>query len=395
MRVALADGSGSPRALLGALGDAAAMHGDLRLVLGWMPATEPELDPTPFADARAVMSGWGLRRLVDEGAVVAVPCRMSAVPSLLAGPLRPDLLLASLVRCGDELRFGAESSWMRGLVEAGVPVAAVVSTAAPHADSGPPLPAGRITVLAEVDDATREIPAAEPGPEDLAIAEQVARLVPEGARVQVGPGRLGAAMLGALRRPVHVDSGLLPDAVVDLDRRGLLLGVPTATYLAGTRLLHDWAHGRPVLHPIEVTHDLGRLSSGPPLIALNTAVEIDLAGQVNAEGTARSTVGGVGGHPDYAAAAARSRHGLSVIAVASRHGGRPTLVSTLSRPVTTGAHDVDVVVTERGTADLRGLGRAERTAALLALWDGEVHDRTDESGSTGRNAPPPRATAAP
>jgi acyl-CoA hydrolase len=268
---------------------------------------------------------------------------------------------------------------MRGVIEAGVPVAAVVSTTAPHADAGPPLPDAAVTVLAEVADAPREIPSADPNPMNERIAAHVAALVPEGARVQVGPGQLGAAMLSALRVRVHVDSGLLPDAVVDLDRRGLLLGTPIATYLAGTARLHEWAHRRPVLHPIEVTHDLGRLSNGPPLVALNTAVEIDTAGQVNAEGTARAVVGGVGGHPDYSAAAARSRNGLSVVAVASEHGGRSTLVTTLSRPVTTPAHDVDVVVTERGAADLRGLGRAERARKLVELWDGRVRETSPPS----------------
>jgi acyl-CoA hydrolase len=101
---------------------------------------------------------------------------------------------------------------------------------------------------------------------------------------------------------------------------------------------------------------------------VNTAVEIDLDGAVNVEGTATAVLGGIGGHADYAAAAARSVGGLSVIAVTTRHNGRPTLVSQLSRPVSTPSQDVDVVVTERGAADLRGLSRPERHAALTKLW---------------------------
>jgi acyl-CoA hydrolase len=83
-------------------------------------------------------------------------------------------------------------------------------------------------------------------------------------------------------------------------------------------------------------------------------------------------VGGIGGHPDYAAAGTRSRRGLSIVAVASAHRGTPTLVTRLSRPVTTASHDVDIVVTERGALDLRGLDRAERGAALRDLWAGQV-----------------------
>ncbi|NMI01784.1 acetyl-CoA hydrolase [Pseudonocardia sp. K10HN5] len=379
MRVAVADGCGSPRALFPALRRAAARHGDLRLVLGWMPAAEPELDPAAFADARALMGGPGLRPAIDAGAVRAVPCRLSAVPSLLAGPLRPDLLVATLVRGADGLHLGTEVAWMRGLVEAGVPVAAVVSRSAPHADAGPALPADAITVLGDVDSELgrpREVSTPPPTPDDVAIARNAAALVPEGARVQVGPGRLAAAMVDALRVRVRVDSGLLPEAVVDLDERGLLLDDPVAAYLVGTRRLYDWAHGRPLLHPVEVTHDIGRLSAAqaPPLIALNAALEIDVDGQVNVEGVGRSAAGMIGGHPDFAGAGARCRDGLSVIAVASAHRDRPTLVTRLSRPVTTPSHDVDVVVTERGSADLRGLDRAERRAALRDLWGGRVRD---------------------
>ncbi len=94
---------------------------------------------------------------------------------------------------------------------------------------------------------------------------------------------------------------------------------------------------------------------------------MDLDAQVNVEGTAASTLGGIGGHPDFAAGAARS-DGLSVIAVPTRHARRYTLVDRLSRPTSTPAHDVDVVVTEQGAADLRGLDRAERRNALLRLW---------------------------
>jgi hypothetical protein len=374
-RVAVADGSGSPRSLFTELTRVAERRGDLRLVLGWMPHAEPDLDAGPFADARTVMSSWGLRGPVRRGEVRALPVRLSAVPGLLAGPLRPEVLLATLVRDPDGLRFGAEVSWMRGLVEDGVPVLAVVSRAAPHADAGSALPTDAVTVLGEVDDPPRAVRFGAPGPDDEAVAAHVAALVPAGARVQVGPGRLGAAVLAALRVPVRIDSGVLPEAVVDLDERGLLLAA-TATYLVGGPRLHAWAHGRPLLHPIETTHDLGRLSADEPapLVAVNTAVEIDLAGQVNVEGTAAEIVGGVGGHPDYAAAATRSRRGLSVVAVAGAHRGRPTLVTRLSRPVTTASHDVDVVATERGSADLRGLDRAERTAALRDLWAGRVHD---------------------
>ncbi|MDT7557698.1 MAG: hypothetical protein QOI68_2168, partial [Pseudonocardiales bacterium] len=86
MRIAVGDGTGTPRSLYPALNRAAQRHGDLRLLLGWTPVAEPGLDVSLFADARTVMSGWGLRTAVEAGTVTPIPKRLSAVPALLNGP---------------------------------------------------------------------------------------------------------------------------------------------------------------------------------------------------------------------------------------------------------------------------------------------------------------------
>jgi acyl-CoA hydrolase len=380
MTVALGDGFGAPLGVCGELAAAAAGCGGVRLILGWMPRMSADLDFTAFADARTCMPGWGLRAAIDAGVVSFAPVRLSAVPALMHGPWRPDLLVTTLVpaetgeRANPGLAFGTEVSWQRAAIAAGARVAAVVSRRAPRADAGEPLAADQVTVIGETDKPPGAMTEPRLTPAHEAIAGRVAALIPAGARVQVGPSPVATALLRALQVSVRIDSGLLPDAVVELDRRGLLIGTPVAAYLAGGAALYDWADGRPVLHPLEFTHDPGRLSA-EPLFAVNTAVEIDLDGQVNVEGTADSVLGGIGGHPDYAAAAARSVGGLSIIAVTSRHNGRPRLVSNLARPVSTPAHDIDVVVTERGSADIRGLSRPERRYALERLWDGAVEGR--------------------
>jgi acyl-CoA hydrolase len=367
--VALGDGIGSPRAVTAELCEAARSAGGVRLLLGWTPVADPALDFTAFADVRTVMSGWGLRRPVEAGLVRALPVRLSAVPALLHGPLRPDLLVAAVVpRPGGGFGFGAEVSWLRAAVAAGALVAGVLAPRYPRCDAGPALPEDRLVIVGSTDDRPATLAFSAPQPEHRTIAEHVAALVPEGARVQVGPGALGVAILDGLRRPVRIESGLLPDGVVDLDRRGMLAAEPVAAYLAGGGRLLDWADGRPVLHPVEHTHDPGRLSCGIPFVAVNTALEVDEQGQVNVEGLPGAAVGGIGGHPDYAAAGSRSIGGLSIVALPSARQGRPALVPQLSGPATTPGHDVDVLVTERGAVDLRGLDRAERAAAVRGLW---------------------------
>lgn len=313
------------------------------------------------------MPGWGLRGSTDAGLVSFAPVRLSAVPALLHGPWRPDVLVTTVVPADGGYAFGSEVSWQRAAIEAGALVAAVVSHAAPHADAGRPLPAGQVVVVGETHLPPATMPEGARSAAHVAIAAAIEPLIPPYARLQVGPSQVTTALLGALKVPVRIDTGMLPEAVVRLDERGLVVGEPIATYLAGGPRLYGWADGRPLLHPVEYSHDLGRLSADP-LFAVNTAVEIDLDGQVNVEGTATSAVGGIGGHPDYAAAAARSVGGLSIIAVPTTHNGRSTLVPALSRPVSTPAHDIDVVITERGTADLRGRSRPERRQELLRLW---------------------------
>jgi hypothetical protein len=377
MTVAIGDGFGAPRSVSAELSRAAARAGGVRLILGWVPRPDAGLDFTAFADVRTVMPGWGLRDAVAAGQVRFPPVRLCAVPALLHGPWRPDLLVTSVVPAGAGFStggsspagyaFGSEVSWQRAAVEAGALVAAVVAHGSPRADAGEPLGPGAVVVVGETAEPPGTLRETTPRPEHEEIARFMAPLIPEGARLQVGPGPVGGALLRSLKVPVAIDSGLLPDAVVDLADRGLLLGDPVATYLAGGPRLYAWADGRGILYPVEYTHDLGRLSDGP-FFAVNTAVEIDLDGQVNVEGTANAVFGGIGGHADYAAAATRSVGGLSIIAVTSRHGGKPTLVPGLSRPVSTPSHDVDIVITERGTADLRGMSRPERRQALAALW---------------------------
>src|ERR1700722_5102363 len=372
MTVAVGDGFGAPRAVSAELSRAAARAGGVGLRPGGVPRADPDLDFAAFADVRTVMPGWGLRDGVAAGLVRFPPVRLSAVPALLYGPWRPDLLVASLVPApgssgGRGDAYGSAGSWQRAAIGAGAAVAAVISRGVPAGGAGEPLDQDRVVTVGEETAPPGVLRGTPPTPEHEEIARRVASLITEGVRLQVGPSPVSDALLRRLTVPVTIDSGLLPDSVTGLASRGLLIGDPVATYLAGGPRLYAWADGRPVLHPVEYTHDLGRLSAGP-FIAVNTAVEIDFDGQVNVEGTASAVLGGIGGHADYAAAAARSVGGLSVIAVTSRRGGRPTLVPELSRPVSPPSQDVDIVVTECGEADLRGLSRPERHRALSELW---------------------------
>ena len=375
MTVALGDGVGELRcfddgASIGtALSAVAREVGSVRLVLGWLCAPIDGLDADAFADVVALMPGWGAREVLRNPTARFLPTRLAAIPALLTDVLRPDVLLTRLVRRGDALQFGTEVSWQRAAIDSGARTLGVIDTTAPAASAEPALDPSAVEVLGTVRGGAVQLPEREPEPIHDALADAVLRLVPEGARLQYGPGQLGTALLRRAQVPLHIDTGLLTDAVIDLDKRGLLAGTPSATYLLGTDVLYDWADGRPILRGVDYTHDLSRLSRGAPLIAVNTAIELDPWGQVNVEGVGEKVIGGIGGHPDYCVAARMSRGGLSIIAVPSSTNGRSPLVSQLTRPASTPAHDVDVIVTESGQADLRGADWTQRRKLITELFD--------------------------
>jgi len=374
MTVALGDGVGALRTLddgsqVAAVMSAASREsGRVRLVLGWLAAPPDGLEPDAFGDIVALMPGWGVRDVLRAPTARFLPTSVAAMPTLLSGPLRPDLLITRLAARDGALRFSTEVSWQRQLIDAGVPTLAIVDESAPAADAGKPLSDSDIRVVGRTSDGPLQLPAKPPEPIHEALADMVLKLVPDGARLQYGPGQLGTALLSRTTKPLHIDTGLLTDAVVDLDRRGLLVGTPSATYLLGSEALYRWADGRPILHGIDHTHDYSRLSRGEPFVAVNTAIEIDPYGQVNVEGIGDKVVGGIGGHPDYSRAARMSPRGLSIIAVPSKVGGRNVLVEQLTRPASTSAHDIDVIVTENGHVDLRCADWSQRQKLITEIF---------------------------
>ncbi len=365
--VALADGVGLPVSLCAGLSAVSREAGGVRLILGWCPEVPSTLDLGAFADIRAFMPGRALRKLVTAGTVHYVPVYLSQLPALFASVWRPDVLIMAVRETKHGLSLGSEVSWINVASQVAGVCIAELNNDLPDAVRGTVLEDADVTVVSE----SNRLPILVPRrPVDAVFAEigaEVAAFVTPGATIQVGPGAIGEAVLASLEVPVRIDSGIVTDALVDLASRDLVIGEPLGTYLSGTGVLYDWADGREILEGVEVTHDQSRLS-GTDLIAVNTALQIDLLGQVGIDDSANRMVSGIGGHTDYAGAASRSTKGLSIIALPSRHAGHPSLVERLQAPVATPRSLVDLVVTEHGHADLRGLSDEERARAISALF---------------------------
>jgi acyl-CoA hydrolase len=377
-RVAVGDGAGAPRTLTAHLAEAAEVAGGVDLLLGWCLEAPVVLPHPAFGDVRAIMGGYALRPAIRRGDATYVPARYGDLPALLHGELAPDVLLASLVPTARGLAFATEVGWQQAAVNAGAHVLAEVNHAVPRTAATPALPDDQVTVVAESRRAPIEVRPSAIDAVTAAIGRRAAALVPAGGSLEVAPGAIGAAVLAALEHPIRLRTGAVGDAVVALEGRGLLLEGTTASYVVGSAALYRWADGRPICAGIDVTHDASRLDDGDGFLAINPAFEVDVVGNVNAQGFGEDVVAGVGGLHDFACAAARSPKGSCVIALPTTRRGRATLVDRLSAPPTLERSLVDVVVTERGAADLRGLSDAERTRALRALWASTSAEPTED-----------------
>ncbi|MEK6244604.1 MAG: acetyl-CoA hydrolase/transferase C-terminal domain-containing protein [Pseudomonadota bacterium] len=208
-------------------------------------------------------------------------------------------------------------------------------------------------------------PPARFGEVEKSIAQHAAAYIPDGATLEFGLGVLPDAICARLtgKKSLFVHSGTVGDGVADLMKQGTVTRTDCAM-LIGTQKLFDCARENPAirLHSVEYTHDPRVLSKIERFVAINSAVEVDLTGQVNAEVARGSYLGAVGGAPDFMRAANQSPGGVSLLLLPSAR-----IVAALSGPVSTPRSEAGVIVTERGAADLRGCTLRERSRRLAAI----------------------------
>lgn len=324
-----------------------------------------------------------LRKLASAGVLDPVPCHISSIaPLIRRGDIASDvvLLLVSPPNERGEYSLGLVNDYVRTAIDRARVVIAQVDTQVPQTPCDRPLTAGEITVAVHTERAPLELPAASFGEIERRIAAHVAPYIEDRATLQVGIGGVPEAIMASLvdRRDLGVHSGMVGDSVVDLMERGVVTnahkgldpGVTVSGVLFGTQRLYRFAHRNPAVRlcPTSYTHDLGTLSKVRKLVSMNSALEIDLTGQVNAEAIGPDHIGAVGGQVDFVRAATASEGGVSIIALPSTgKRGDSKIVSKLSGPVTTARSDVDVIATEHGAVRIRGLGLRERVRAMVSI----------------------------
>jgi len=368
---------GTPRALLGLLDEAIPEY-RLFIVngLGRLPDREGVRIETTFV-------GSGLR---GNPRVDYYPARLSATPQLFHGALPPDVVAVQVSRVVDgKVSLGIEVQVLPGAIEAarerGALLVAQINENMPfiHGDG-----------VLSTDDIDLAIEAAEPVPvapkvriddESLAVGEQLAAMVPDGATLQLGIGALPEAVTRALRngRGLRVWTELMADGFYGLLQAGALdENQPiTATFAYGSEELYAWADDNPRLRLLrcETTNNPGNIAAQPAVTSINTALQADLFGAVNATRVNDRIISGTGGQADFIVGALHSPGGQAIIALKSWHpkADRSTIVPKLTEPTT--SLQPAWIVTEQGRARIFGASQRDQALGLIEA----AHPRARES----------------
>lgn len=325
-----------------------------------------------------------LRQLAAAGRLNIVPCHVGQIgPLIEQGIIGCDVAFVQLspADADGNHSFGNTADHIRAAVAKARVVIAEVNEQTPYTFGDAVVPAGRIDCAVHVSRCPVEVPPAPLSETDRAIAGHVSRYIADGSCLQVGIGAVPDAVLRLIgdRRDLGVHSGMVGDGLVDLIEAGAVTnarkpfdrGVSITGTLIGSKRLFDFAHRNPAIgmRGPDYTHGEPVLVKIPGLVTINSALEVDLTGQVNAEQSGAAYLGGTGGQVDFVRGGVRAPGGHAIIALPStaRNGTVSRIVAALSGPVTTARTEVDIIVTEQGAAELRGQSLGERARRLAAI----------------------------
>ena len=381
-------GAATPAALLAALAARGPELTGVTTVGLHLEGPCPHLEPAMAGHIRhrALFIGPNARDAVNEGRADYVPIFLSDIPHLFSRGILP--LDAAFINVSppDSHGFcslGTSVDATLAAVRSARTVVAQLNPAMPRTLGDSFVHVDDIGVAIEVNEPPHEHPVALIGEVERQIGDHVADLVPDGATLQLGIGAIPAAVGEALRdkRDLGIHTELFTDTVVDLVEAGALTGAAkevnrgkiVSAFVLGTQRLYRFIDDNPMveMRPVDYTNDTAVIRRFRRMVAVNSAIEVDLSGQVVADSIGRRLYSGVGGQMDFIRGAALAEEGRAIIALPSTAtgGSASRIVSSLREGagvVTTRAH-VRTVVTEWGVAELFGCSLAERAKALIAI----------------------------
>lgn len=377
-------GCGEPLTLIEALLTQRADLGGVSAFAGSSFSAVLEPEHTDHIAFRSMGAIGSMRSLAKIGSLGIVPCHVGQIGRLIAdGTIRCDVALVQISRpdADGNHSYGVINDYTRAAVSNARVVVAEVNDQVPFTYCDVLLPGFEIDYLVETSRDVISVPPGKIAHGDRAIARFAANYIGDGSILQFGIGAVPDAIAQLLvdRRDLGLHSGMAGDALVDLIEAGALTnatkrawrGVSVTGALIGTRRLYEFADRNKaiLLCNSSITHDAAILGALPKLVSINSAIEVDLTGQVNAEEIGGAYIGGTGGQIDFVRGGSRSPGGRSIIALpaTAQRGASSRIVTHLSGPVTTARSETDVIVTEYGAAELKGKTLTERADAMVAI----------------------------
>ncbi|MED5372786.1 MAG: acetyl-CoA hydrolase/transferase C-terminal domain-containing protein [Myxococcota bacterium] len=327
------------------------------------------------------------RAQVNAGEADYVPCNLSEVPRLVRELPRLDaaLLMVSPPDRNGQMSLGTEVMASLAAAERAQRVIVQVNRRMPRVLGNTFLHVDDVDAIVEFEEPLPELRPRVPTQVEQRIAENILPLIEQGATLQLGIGGIPDAVIGLLCDRQGMELGVHSEMISDGVMNAVEAGVVTCrfktrhrrkvvtTFILGSRELYDWVDDNPLIeaHPCDHTNDLLVASQNDKLVAINSAISVDLSGQVNSDSIGQRVYSGVGGQVDFMRAASRSKGGVPILAIPStaQRGASSRIVDTLAQGagVVTPRADLHWVVTEYGAVNLYGASLRERRRKLSAI----------------------------
>ncbi|MBI4345638.1 MAG: acetyl-CoA hydrolase/transferase family protein, partial [Elusimicrobia bacterium] len=386
--VVIGGGCAEPELLVEALGRRAPELFDVEVLhlmtVGKAPYSAPELEG--HIRHNAFFIGANVRHAVGLGRADYTPCFLSEIPSFIRGgriPVDVALIQTTPPDPHGFVSLGIAVDINRAVVDSAKVVIAQLNPRMPRTLGDSFLHVSEIDRLVWGDAPLLELPAEAPSDVASRVGRHVARLVEDGATLQTGIGMIPDAVLAALtgKRDLGVHTEMFSDGLLPLIERGIVNnrrkslhpGKVVTSFCLGTRRLYEYLDDNPAFEfrGTEYVNDPWVIARNDRMVSINSALQIDLTGQVCADSIGSRFYSGVGGQVDFIRGATRSKGGKAIIALPStaKDGAVSRIVSVLNAGagVVTSRADVDFVVTEYGIAELKGRTIRERAMALIQI----------------------------
>ena len=338
-----------------------------------------------------------IRRWLADGYGTTIPAFLGEIPAMFRDgtlPLDAVFLNVSPPDKDGYCSFGVSADLAVSALECARKVIVQINKAMPYSYGDALIHVSRIDAAVEVDDPLVEVPTAVPTETDSAIGRHIAELIPDGATLQIGVGGIPNAVLSALKDHQHLGlhteamtDGVLPlleSGVIDNSQKTVCPGISVASLALGSKRLYEYMDYRKdlLLKDVAWTNAPFRIAQNPKVMAINSAVEVDLTGQVCADSIGTRIISGVGGQHDFMYGGSLSEGGKTFIAIPSMtEKGRSKIspVLTEGAGVVTTRHMVQHIVTEYGVASLRGKSLAERARAMVSIAHPSVREELERA----------------